>query len=106
MRPGDKTTRHVGDLVTCACEGCSNRFELKIRAMHKLYCSKRCRDMATRMALGRRPDTATAKGLRKLSGAAGGTESDGAMVSGTLAISMRPVIDLSSIPQDRPELWA
>lgn len=98
-----KHIRRPGDLVTCACEGCSKTFPLKHRGMHKMFCSKRCRDMAARLKFGLRAEAD--RRSRKLSDAAGGTRSDGAMISGTLTLARREVIDLDHIPQDRPELW-
>ena len=103
----NKNPRNPGDIVPCACDGCENTFVLNIRAMHQLHCSKRCRDMAAKMLAAAREAMVpkSAKRLRMEAERLGGTVQGGAMVSGTLTLARREVIDVACIPQDRPELW-
>lgn len=97
-----KHIHRPGDVVACACEGCSNEFTVKPHGTHARYCSKRCRDMAARIVAGSKPDTGQPK---QLSGALGNIGKVGEPFSGTVSLGRRPVVDLASIPQDRPEFW-
>ena len=94
-------------MTICAAPDCENEFARGRHTQHQIYCSKRCRDMAAKMLAAAREAMVpkSAKPLRMKSERLGGTVQGGAMVSGTLTLARREVIDVACIPQDRPEFW-
>lgn len=100
-----KNPRNPGDIVTCACPGCVETFVLKIRAMHQLHCSRRCRAMAAKaMAAAREPLSRNAKSMRMEAPALGGTTGNGEMVSGSLYVIKTP-INVADTPQHDARFW-
>ncbi|HNP16326.1 MAG TPA: hypothetical protein PKI99_07690 [Terrimesophilobacter sp.] len=97
--------RRVGDKLVCACPECPSEFRLTKHAMHKLYCSKRCRDMAARLAEAARDAGRNFQRLRLERDAVGGTLSDGALVCGTQSLAPRPVYDARNPPVDDARFW-
>lgn len=95
-----KHIHRPGDVVACACEGCSNEFTVKPHGTHARYCSKRCRDMAARIEAGRKPEPAPS-----WSDALGGVKPGGELVCGTVSLGRRREYDVRDLPADEGRLW-
>ena len=95
------------ETAICAAPDCQAEFVKRPGANHQKYCSRKCRNHVAKVNTATR-EAAVPKGakpLRMKSERLGGTVQGGAMVSGTLTLARREVIDVACIPQDRPELW-
>lgn len=95
------------ETATCAAPGCKAEFTKRPGARHQIYCSRKCRNLATKITTAAREAMVpkSAKRLRMETEALGGTVQGGAMVSGTLTLGKRPEYDVRNLPAERGELW-
>lgn len=95
-----KHTRQPGEVVRCGCEGCSNKFTVKPGGGHRMYCSKRCRDLAARLEAKQEQDP-----VPQWSDALGGIRKGGDLVCGTRSLGRRREYDVNNLPADEGRLW-